>query len=94
MILYYKSGDGSFQKIGEPVEISEISDPEINEDVPQINLTDNYEFSVEINMKRKDMRIWGEIFQMQRYKVTEWLFPKKKKRGTKRRARTYGKRKK
>ena len=35
----------------------------------------------------KDKKTWGKIFQMPKYKVTEWAFPKKKKRGSIRRKR-------
>ena len=85
-IIYYKNEDGIFQRLGEPVEIPEISASDIDEEVPHIRLTANDEFSVTLNLKRKDKYIWGKIFRMQRYQVTEWIFPKKKKRGTKRRA--------
>lgn len=45
------------------------------------------ELSFSIEVDRKSKKIWGRIFQMPQYKITEWRFPKKKKRGSKRRAR-------
>lgn len=40
-------------------------------------------------MSRKALRTFAKIMMMPKYKETEWVFPKKKKRGTKRRRRNY-----
>lgn len=37
--------------------------------------------------KLKDRKIWAEIFMLPKYEATEFSFPKKKRRGTKRRMR-------
>lgn len=47
----------------------------------------NDEFSFTIELKRKDKKVWAKILMMPRYEATEWMFPKKKKRGTMRRRR-------
>ena len=47
----------------------------------------NDEFSFTIKLKGKDKKAWAKILMMPRYAVTEWMFPKKKKRGTMRRRR-------
>lgn len=39
--------------------------------------------------KSKDRKLWAKVFMLQKYKATEWAFPKKKKRGTKRRRRRW-----
>lgn len=43
------------------------------------------ELSLDLN--RESRKAWARIFQMQRYKATEWIFPRKKKRGTARKRR-------
>lgn len=52
-----------------------------------MTLKTNDEFSFTIELKMKDKKVWGKILMMPRYAVTEWMFPKKKKRGTMRRRR-------
>lgn len=84
MNLFYVSKDGTPQKLGDVVEIKEISEPDTSEDAPQLNLG---WFTLTINLSKIDKKVWAKIFQNQKYKVTEWMFPKKKKRGTARRIR-------
>ena len=43
--------------------------------------------SIELKLTRKDKKLWGKVFMMPKYKVTEWANPRKKKRGSMRRAR-------
>lgn len=83
-MLYYMTNSGTYELLGDPVEISVTS---AHEEAPQISLTDKNELTLVLSLGRKDKKMWGKVFQMPRYKVTEWMFPKKKKRGTKRRAR-------
>lgn len=54
---------------------------------PKINLTDGSEITMTIKLDRKNKKVFAEIFMMPKYKATEWMFPKKKKRGTARRKR-------
>ena len=87
MNLFYVLKDGTSQKLGDIVEVKEISLPDTSEEVPQLNLGNDERFTLTINLSKMDKKAWAKIFQMQRYEVTEWMFPKKKKRGTARRIR-------
>lgn len=87
MNLFYVSKDGTPQKLGDIVEIKEISLPDTSEEVPRLNLGNDERFTLTINLSKIDKKVLAKIFQMQRYEVTEWMFPKKKKRGTARRIR-------
>lgn len=87
MNLFYVSKDGTYQKLGDVVEVKEISLPDTNEEFPQINQGNDEGLTFTINLSKTDKKVWAKIFQMQRYEVTEWMFPKKKKRGTARRIR-------
>lgn len=87
MNLFYVSKDGTAQKLGDLVEVKEISEPDTNEEVPKINQGNDEGLTFTINLSKIDKKVWAKIFQMQRYEVTEWMFPKKKKRGTARRLR-------
>lgn len=87
MNLFYVSKDGTAQKLGDIVEVKEISEPDTSEEVPKISFNSDEELSFTINLERQSKKVWAKIFQMQRYKLTEWMFPKKKKRGTARRMR-------
>ena len=85
--LYVTTLDGTYKEIGEPVEINDILAPDDVKEYPKISLSDGNEFTFTIRLPRGDKKLWGRIFQIPRYKVTEWMFPKKKKRGSIRRAR-------
>ena len=52
------------------------------------SLTD--EITIPITPSRKSKKIWGKILMMPKYVITEWCFPRKKKRGTMRRNRCKG----
>lgn len=54
---------------------------------PTLTLGDQSGFQFEVLLDRDGRKAWARIFQMQRYKATEWIFPRKKKRGTARRLR-------
>lgn len=60
-------------------------------EVPTIRLTDGFSGEFEIEISRKDKKVWGRILQMPKYKITEWMFPRKKKRGTIKRKRRQSK---
>lgn len=87
MNLFYVSKDGTAQKLCDVVEVKEISEPDISEEVPKINLGNDEVLTLTFNPRRRSKKVWAKIFQMQRYEATEWMFPKKKKRGTARRIR-------
>ena len=75
---------------GERKPIGEIAEPIITpteEDGEHIALT-NEPITMRIKLTRKDKRFWlRKVFCVPKYKVTEILFPRKKKRGTMRRRR-------
>ena len=90
--IYYAMKEDS-EPLGEikrldDVEIQTTDPPEL----PTISMTDGISGEFEIELRRKDKKAWGEILQMPKYKVTEWMFPKKKPRGTMKRERRRRKR--
>lgn len=87
MNLFYTSQDGTYQKLGDIADVKEVSISDADEEVPKISFNNDEELSFTINLERQSKKVWGKIFQMQKYKITEWMFPKKKKRGTARRIR-------
>ena len=52
-----------------------------------ITLVEPFTTTLHFTMPRKAKRKFSKILGMPKYKETEWVFPKKKKRGTKRRRR-------
>ena len=87
MSKFYYSTDGGLtvHPVGEVKEIF-ITEPTQEIDFPDISLQSET-ISMSFTLRRRDKKIWGRILQMPKYKTTEWLFPKKKKRGSKRRKR-------
>lgn len=86
MTFYAMDEQGNYIRIGEAIEVVTIdTDEEGPMDGIKKVIAD--EFSFEIELKRKDKRIWSKILMMPQYKATEWTFPRKKKRGTMRRKR-------
>lgn len=55
------------------------------DEYPNIALSGDVEILLHLN--REIRKAWAKIFQMQGYKATEWIFPRKKKRGSARRRR-------
>lgn len=43
--------------------------------------------SFTIELTRKNKKAWAKIFRMPKWELTEWMFPRKKKRASKRRKR-------
>jgi len=85
--IYY-----ALNKDGEPLgEIERLDDAKIQTtgapEFPTISLTDGISGEFEIEISRKDKKVWGRILQMPKYEITEWMFPRKKKRGSMRRER-------
>ena len=87
MSKFYYSTDGGLtvHPVGEVKEIF-ISEPTQEVDYPEI-IWQGETITMSLNLRRKDKIVCGRIFEMPKYKVTEWMFPKKKKRGSKRRKR-------
>ena len=87
MSKFYYSTDGGLtvHPVGEVKEIF-ISEPTQEVEYPEISLQVET-ITMSLNLRRKDKIVWGRILQMPKYKTTEWMFPKKKKRGSKRRKR-------
>ena len=83
-LYIYNSETGERKLIGE---IAEASITPTEEDGEHIALT-NEPITMHIELTRKDKRFWlRKVFCVPKYKVTEILFPRKKKRGTMRRRR-------
>lgn len=78
--------DGTPIPLGKVTEINTITELPTLEP-PLVNIADDTGFSVTVTLTKKDKIAWAKIFKMPKYALTEWLFPRKKKRGTKRRIR-------
>ena len=83
--LYIEDQDGNMQEFGGIKEINVELDESV--DVMEMDFSFNDEITIPIELTRKSKRIWGKILMMPKYVVTEWCFPRKKKRGTMRRNR-------
>ncbi len=59
-------------------------------DVMEMDFSLTDEITIQITLSRKSKKIWGKILMMPKYVITEWCFPRKKKRGTMRRNRRKG----
>lgn len=89
MILFKAEQNGEYVPIGEVTEVTEVTElmpTVIDPYAPDIRLSGG-DRSFSLDIDRLDKRIWSKILLMPRYKATEWIFPKKKKRGTMRRKR-------
>ena len=60
---------------------------EAEDQEPVIRLTDGGSTTATLNLTRDDRKVWAKILMLPKYKATEFIFPKKKKRGTVRRLR-------
>lgn len=72
--------------LSEPIEDN---DAVFESDIGKIKRIEEFEdeFTFTIELSRKNKKEWAKILMMPRWEETEWIFPKKKKRGTKRRKR-------
>ena len=86
--IYIADNDGNYHEFGGIKEINIVPDESV--DVMEMDLSFNDEIRIPIELDRKSKRIWGKILMMPKYVVTEWCFPRKKKRGTMRRNRRKG----
>ena len=90
-ILYIADNDGNYHEFGGIKEIKEIN-IELDErvDVMEMDFSLTDEITIPITLSRKSKKICGKILMMPKYVITEWCFPRKKKRGTMRRNRRKG----
>ena len=86
--VFYGTTDGTmFERIGEITEAELITEDEGQRAYPDITLSNN-EWTITIEFTREAKKAWAKIFDMMpKYKRTEWIMPRKKKRGTIRRRR-------
>lgn len=78
--------DGTPTPLGKVTEINMITESPTPEP-PLVHLADDTGFTVTVTLTKKDKKAWAKILNMPKYALTEWIFPRKKKRGTKRRIR-------
>lgn len=78
--------DGSPITLGKVTEINTITESPTPEP-PLVHIADDTGLTVTITLTKKDKKAWAKILNMPKYKVTEWMFPRKKKRGTMKRER-------
>ena len=86
--LYIADNDGNYHEFGGIKEINIELDESVDVMEMDFSLTD--EITIPITLSRKSKKILGKILMMQKYVITEWCFPRKKKRGTMRRNRRKG----
>ena len=86
--LYIAENDGNYHEFGDIKEINIELDESVDVMEMDFSLTD--EITIPITLSRKSKKIWGKILMMPKYVITEWCFPRKKKRGTIRRNRRKG----
>ncbi len=78
--------DGTPTSLGKVTEINTITESPTPEP-PLVHIADDTEFTMTVTLTKKNKIIWAKMLNMPKYKMTEWIFPRKKKRGTKRRIR-------
>ena len=86
--LYIADNDGNYHELGGIKEINIEPDESVDVMEMDFSLTDG--ITIPITLSRKSKKIWGKILMMPKYVITEWCFPRKKKRGTMRRKRKMG----
>lgn len=83
--LYIVDENGNSHEFGGITEVN--IEPDESVDVIEMDYFLNDEIRIPIKLTRKSKRIWGKILMMPKYVITEWCFPRKKRRGTMRRNR-------
>ena len=86
--IYIVDNDGNYHEFGGIKEINVESDESV--DVVEMDFSFTDEITILITLSRKSKKILGKILMMPKYVITEWCFPRKKKRGTMRRNRRKG----
>lgn len=85
----YMIKDGQPHKVGQVITL-ELDESEYDDEFYNSwkkVIEEPLEFEMTFEVKRKAMRKWLSAFGISKYRITETLFPRKKKRGTKRRRR-------
>lgn len=72
--------------LGKVTEVNTITEPSTPEQ-PLVHIADNTGLTVTVALTKKAKKAWAKIINMPKYKVTEWMLPRKKKRGTMKRER-------
>ena len=91
-MIFVKNIDGTYSELfpkfpGETTVTSQDDLGALYEDeYPNVALSGDA-VELQLDLDRDGRKVWAKVFQMQRYKATEWIFPRKKKRGTARRRR-------
>ena len=97
-LFFAQNPDGSYRKIGEAEEIhATIPAEDLGLDVRGPRFTEagdgtfngyvEFDFTPNKNVKK----LWGKLLGIPKSMVTEWCFPRKKKRGSRRRNRKFRK---
>jgi len=84
--LMVMKSDGTPTPLGNVTEINTITESPTPEP-PLVHIAEDIEFTVKVALTKKDKKVWAKILNMPKFTLTEWKFPRKKKRGTKRRIR-------
>lgn len=82
--------DGTPTPLGKVTEINTITESPTPE-LPLVQIADDTEFTVKVALTKKGKKELAKILNMPKFALTEWIFPRKKKRGTKRRIRKLSK---
>lgn len=78
--------DGTPIPLGKVTEINTITEPQTPEP-PLVHIADHTGLTMTVTLTKKNKKAWAKILNMPKFELTEWIFPRKKKRGTKRRIR-------
>ena len=81
--LYFHHGD----KLVQVAQVAHVDITYSQHETPEINISAEDTYTMTLTLRPTDKKAWGRIFMMPRWMVTEWAFPRKKKRATRRRKR-------
>ena len=89
--LYIAEDNGQYTKLAEAKEISSITGETLSPSAlgpcDSVTVFEPFTATYDFSMSRKGLRVLAKTIMIPEYKITEWVFPKKKKRGTMRRRR-------
>lgn len=82
----------AFRRDGTPTPLGKVTETNIvtespTPEPPLAHIADDTGFTITGTLTKKNKIIWAKMLNMPKYKMTEWIFHRKKKRGTKRRIR-------
>ena len=86
--LYFRHGNG-YTPLVRVEEVTITDAPGVSE-YPELSLSDG-ELTFTLHLNSRNKKTIGQVFMLPRWKITEWAFPRKKKRATARRKRKEGK---